>query len=869
MTPASPTTPTKAAANEVRPRPPHHDRRARRARRARASSTRRSMSPWTTALVLVGLAPRARGARGAGRTDPRSGTSRRSARSRSSPSRASASSPAGPRSTSPSSSPPSSRSSASRRGAAPRTTSRSSSSRSCTSSPGTVLGGGLSYGLCFVGLPGRRAGRARAQPPAARGRGQLPPGRARSHGPARRRPAHPAEPPRRRSRLPRDHVPALGPDLPLHGRAVRDLPARRPLAAAPQPSAERAAWSASPTASTSARSDVLRSDPSIALRFEVQDLPEPPPRALTLRLRGTAFDRYDGRRWERTQRDRRTAAERRQRHRSRSSRRTDAARSPHHDRPRADRSAGRLPAAAHRRAPASASSNRRSLGEPLEPLDAAPRARFATAGSDAHGLRYDAFVAGDREPIIEVARAAGPPALPRSPAGHADAHRAARARVGRRAAHAVPQGEGHRGAPQARLQVRPRLAVGRQAAARRPLPLRVEARALRVLLDGDGASCCASSASRRATSPASSAARTTASAATTRSARATRTRGSRRTSTTRIRGWVTFDPTPTSGAQPLQETVRRVRLHARPRRGAVAALEPLRHRLRPQDAGPHLRGHQPRLRAHAREDRREPRHRSSASRAVRCSPASCSSAPRRATSSGSAGARPRTRTPDAGDANARRPEARGGDRALPRSSRSRSSRRASRDRSRCRRSSTPRSSPRRSIRSPTTSSSSRTATSQARFGGDRHRATRPRATTRRRSARSARYKPAPAALEQRAADERVASASISSTTLRLERQRRRARGRRGAACPGGYSPAMTCFASGSSRYLWMRASAAARRTADPSRPRRGSPSPRGVSSIAISRLREALGEARELDVDDRVHLARARAGGTRPSRRAG
>ena len=44
----------------------------------------------------------------------------------------------------------------------------------------------------------------------------------------------------------------------------------------------------------------LRSDPTIALRFEVADLPEPPPQRLTLRLRGAALDRYDGRRWERT-----------------------------------------------------------------------------------------------------------------------------------------------------------------------------------------------------------------------------------------------------------------------------------------------------------------------------------------------------------------------------------------------------------------------------------------------------------------------------------------------------------------------------------------------------------------------------------------
>src|SRR5450755_3573393 len=49
---------------------------------------------------------------------------------------------------------------------------------------------------------------------------------------------------------------------------------------------------------------VLRSDPSIALRFEVSDLPDPPPALLTLRLRGTAFDKYDGTAWDRTLNDR-------------------------------------------------------------------------------------------------------------------------------------------------------------------------------------------------------------------------------------------------------------------------------------------------------------------------------------------------------------------------------------------------------------------------------------------------------------------------------------------------------------------------------------------------------------------------------------
>ncbi len=47
----------------------------------------------------------------------------------------------------------------------------------------------------------------------------------------------------------------------------------------------------------------LRDDPTIALRFEIPDLPEPAPTRKTLRLRGTALDRYDGHAWVRTQRE--------------------------------------------------------------------------------------------------------------------------------------------------------------------------------------------------------------------------------------------------------------------------------------------------------------------------------------------------------------------------------------------------------------------------------------------------------------------------------------------------------------------------------------------------------------------------------------
>ncbi|MEZ4223135.1 MAG: DUF3488 and transglutaminase-like domain-containing protein [Polyangiaceae bacterium] len=45
----------------------------------------------------------------------------------------------------------------------------------------------------------------------------------------------------------------------------------------------------------------LRSDPTIAMRVDIPDLPSPPPPRLALYLRGTAFDQYDGRAWSRSQ----------------------------------------------------------------------------------------------------------------------------------------------------------------------------------------------------------------------------------------------------------------------------------------------------------------------------------------------------------------------------------------------------------------------------------------------------------------------------------------------------------------------------------------------------------------------------------------
>ncbi len=44
----------------------------------------------------------------------------------------------------------------------------------------------------------------------------------------------------------------------------------------------------------------LRSDPAVALRFHLSRLPSPPPLVFAKRLRGTAFDTYDGKAWSRS-----------------------------------------------------------------------------------------------------------------------------------------------------------------------------------------------------------------------------------------------------------------------------------------------------------------------------------------------------------------------------------------------------------------------------------------------------------------------------------------------------------------------------------------------------------------------------------------
>ncbi len=46
---------------------------------------------------------------------------------------------------------------------------------------------------------------------------------------------------------------------------------------------------------------VLRSDPTLAIRVDIPDLPDPPPQRKALHLRGTALDAYDGRAWSQSE----------------------------------------------------------------------------------------------------------------------------------------------------------------------------------------------------------------------------------------------------------------------------------------------------------------------------------------------------------------------------------------------------------------------------------------------------------------------------------------------------------------------------------------------------------------------------------------
>jgi transglutaminase-like putative cysteine protease len=148
---------------------------------------------------------------------------------------------------------------------------------------------------------------------------------------------------------------------------------------------------------------VLRDDPTIALRFELHDLPTPPPTRLTLRLRGTAFDAYDGHAWLRTLHDVPHAGD----HATEAGDTLVLVRSA---RPSQDRVVSFdlepidppvvfLPpraVALRIRSP-----NAVLLGEPLV-VQRGAEDEVRYSGSDVRGLRYDVYLAADDETLLET-----------------------------------------------------------------------------------------------------------------------------------------------------------------------------------------------------------------------------------------------------------------------------------------------------------------------------------------------------------------------------------------------------------------------------------------------------------------------------------
>jgi len=143
----------------------------------------------------------------------------------------------------------------------------------------------------------------------------------------------------------------------------------------------------------------LRDDPSIALRFTLDDLGETPPPRVTLRLRGTAFDSYDGRAWKRTLTDHKVAPHSQERYPI--YRNPDPARDRRvtFDLEPIDPPVLFLP-------PRTVGIQVRSqgqavLGEPLTILTG-PEGELRYGGEGARGLHYEAFLAGDQEGLADV-----------------------------------------------------------------------------------------------------------------------------------------------------------------------------------------------------------------------------------------------------------------------------------------------------------------------------------------------------------------------------------------------------------------------------------------------------------------------------------
>ncbi|WP_394824287.1 DUF3488 and DUF4129 domain-containing transglutaminase family protein [Pendulispora albinea] len=147
----------------------------------------------------------------------------------------------------------------------------------------------------------------------------------------------------------------------------------------------------------------LRTDLSsaVALRFDVPDLPEPRPSRMVLRLRGTAFDAYDGRAWLRTQAERRVADRALPGSEMYPLVRTP---DPEHDR-RVTFDLESLDPPVVFLPPRTIALQLHAPSQPILAdalaLQRGPEGEVRYSGENARGLRYDAFLAKDREPITE------------------------------------------------------------------------------------------------------------------------------------------------------------------------------------------------------------------------------------------------------------------------------------------------------------------------------------------------------------------------------------------------------------------------------------------------------------------------------------
>jgi transglutaminase-like putative cysteine protease len=142
----------------------------------------------------------------------------------------------------------------------------------------------------------------------------------------------------------------------------------------------------------------LREDRTLALRFTMDGLPETPPPRMTLRLRGTAFDAYDGHAWKRTVTDRQQESHSQDIYPI--YRTPDLLRDKRivFDLDPIDPPVIFLPPrtiALRARAPGQA-----VMGEPLM-LYRGPEGEQRYGGSDARGLHYEAFLAADNEGLVE------------------------------------------------------------------------------------------------------------------------------------------------------------------------------------------------------------------------------------------------------------------------------------------------------------------------------------------------------------------------------------------------------------------------------------------------------------------------------------